>query len=105
MAEFAAGTWRLAVEVQVGARYGEHGGRIGKYANQIAHRGITTRLGGAERQADHGAQVVLELTRLGALDGPMAGVMDARRDLIGDQSSCLARTLHLEKLHRQNADI
>ena len=33
----------------------------------------------AERQAEHGAQVVLELGGLAAFDGPVAGVVHARR--------------------------
>ena len=39
----------------------------------------------AERQAEDGAQVILELAGDRALDGPVAGVMHPRRHLVGDQ--------------------
>ena len=44
--------------------------------------------------------MVLELAGLGALDRPVARVVDAGRELVGEQ-----RTAHVEQLHRQHADV
>ena len=46
------------------------------------------------------AQMVLELTGHAALDGPMPGIMDPRRHLIGDQSA-----LDHEELDGEHADV
>ena len=46
---------------------------------------VAARPGVAERQAEDGAHVILELAGLRAFDRPVAGVVDARRHLVGDQ--------------------
>ena len=54
----------------------------------------------AERQAGDGAHVVLELAGVGALDGPVAGVVHARRHLVGDELAALH-----EELDGEHADV
>ena len=61
---------------------------------------MAERRGAAERQAEDGAQVVLELARLGAFDRPVAGVVHARRHLVRDQLP-----LRDEELDREHADV
>src|SRR6185437_12585780 len=56
--------------------------------------------GRAERQIEDGAQMVLELAGLCALDGPVTGVVDAGSHLVGDQAS----GAH-EELDGQNASV
>src|SRR6185503_10190013 len=46
---------------------------------------MPARLRAAERQPRDRAHVVFKLAGLGALDGPVTGVMDARRHLVGDE--------------------
>ena len=58
------------------------------------------RLGRAERQAEDGAQVVLELAGLGAFDRPVARVVDARRDLVREQLA-----VDVEQLDGEHADV
>src|SRR5690606_28880651 len=55
-------------------------------AEQVQHAGMAPRGRVAERPIEHRAQVILELARFGALDRPMAGVVDARCDLVREQS-------------------
>ena len=58
------------------------------------------RLGRPERQTEDRAQVVLELARDGAVDRPVAGVVDARRELVREQPA-----VDLEQLEREHADV
>ena len=44
--------------------------------------------------------MVLELAGLGALDGPVAGVVHPRGDLVGQELAT-----HVEELHREHADV
>ena len=85
MAELAPGAQRLAVQVQISARNGQHRRRVGQRTDQVDHRSVAEWCGGAERQPQHRPQVVRELAGLGALDRPMAGVVDARGQLVGDE--------------------
>src|ERR1700733_1197970 len=57
----------------------------GEVADEIDHGGKAARLRSAERQIEDGTQVILELARDRALDGPVAGVMHPRRHLVGYQ--------------------
>ena len=54
----------------------------------------------AERQPGDGPQVLLELAGLGALDRPVAGVVHAGRDLVGQQL-----VADLEQLDGHHADV
>ena len=54
----------------------------------------------AERQAGDGAHVVLELAGVGAFDGPVAGVVHARRHFVGDELAALH-----EELDGEHADV
>jgi len=47
VAEFAAGAWRFAVEMEVGVGDGENVGGIGEVADEIEHCGIACGAGGA----------------------------------------------------------
>ncbi len=67
--------------------------RARQAADEIDHGGVAARLRGAERQIEDGAQVILELAGDRALDGPVAGVMHARRHLVGDQPAALHEEL------------
>src|SRR4051794_40848931 len=86
MADLASGPRALAVVVKMCARDREHGLDRRQLAEQIQHRRVAPGSSRAERPAEHGAQVILELARLGALDGPVAGVVDSRRHLVREQS-------------------
>ena len=55
----------------------------------------------AQRPAGDGADVLLELVDLAAVQGPVAGVVDARRELVDQQAAVVA----LEQLHAEHADI
>ncbi|KAG1249221.1 hypothetical protein G6F68_013453 [Rhizopus microsporus] len=55
--------------------------------------------GAAQRQAKHGAQMVLELRGLAAFDGPVPGVVHARRHLVGQQFAIAAEQLQREHAH------
>ena len=63
-------------------------------------RRVTERRGPAQRQPGNGAQVIFELARDRSFDGPVTGVVHARRDFIGDQTTVLD-----EKLDREDAHI
>jgi len=55
---------------------------------------------GAERQAEDGAEMILELARDGAFDGPVAGIVDARGHFIGEKLA-----LVLEEFDGEDADV
>ena len=100
MAEFAAGARRFAVEMEMRVADGENVGGVGKFADQIQHGGRSDRVRRAERQTHDGAQMVLELTGERAFDGPVAGVVDARRHFVGEQAAIL-----FEKFDGEDADV
>jgi len=54
-------------------------------ADEVPHARAPAECGRAERQAEHRPDVVLELARLGPLDRPVARVVHARRELVGDE--------------------
>ena len=62
------------------------------------HRGRGGHGRGAERQVEHGPQVLLELGGARPVDGPVAGVVRAHRELVDQQP-----VPGLEQLHRQQA--
>src|SRR5262249_51986762 len=63
----------------------EDGARPGHCADEIDHRAMAARARRAEGQTQYGPQVVLELAGFRTFDGPVAGVVDARRHLVGDE--------------------
>ena len=54
----------------------------------------------SEWPAQHGTEVLLELAGVRALDRPVAGVVDARRQLVGQELAIV-----LEQLDREHADV
>src|SRR5690606_15305904 len=85
---------RLAVEVDGGAGHGEgalepaHDGRAVGVAEDVDHaRGGHPQAGVAERPAEHGADVVLELRRVARLDGVVPRVVRARRQLVDEDAA------------------
>ena len=100
MAQLSRRARRLAVVVQMHAGDRQHGVAVRHLAEQIHHRGMSASVRGAERQAKNGTDVILELTGFRALDGPVAGIMDARGHLVGEQSAIL-----LEEFDRECADV
>lgn len=100
VAEFAAGTGGFSVEVEVGVRDGEDFGGFGEVADEIEHGAVTGGSGGAEREAEDGAEMVLELAGDGAFDGPVAGIVDARGHFVGEQFA-----LVFEEFDGEDADV
>ncbi|KAG1389756.1 hypothetical protein G6F58_013193 [Rhizopus delemar] len=81
------------------AGLGQHWRRIGHRAQPVQHAGMAEHAGAAQRQAKHGAQMVLELRGLAAFDGPVPGVVHARRHLVGQQFAIAAEQLQREHAH------
>src|SRR5882762_4601227 len=100
VAHLAPGPRLLAVVVQVHALQRQQRCACGHLPDEIDHGAVPQRAGGAERQIEDGAQVILELTGGGALDGPVSGVVHARRHLIGDEPAAAH-----EELQRQDAGV
>ena len=100
VAELAAFARLFAVVVQVKPIVVERSDAIGYVADQVDHAGVRDRGRGSERLAGDRLQVIRELARLGALDGPVAGVMDPRRDFVGKQ-----RSIRDKQLECQHADV
>ncbi len=80
--------------------HSQHLGRIRHLADQIEHRRTANRARGAQRLASHRAQVILKLAGNRAFDGPVTGIVHARRHFIRQKSP-----LMLEKLDRQHAHV
>ena len=108
--DLAAGPRLLAVQVDLERRAtGRRGGaaarrapgRSARPAEHVRHRHRRRGQPGlAERVVEHRPQVLLELRRPGALDGPVAGVVRAHRQLV-DQQLAVGP---LEQLDGQHAD-
>src|SRR5688572_7363571 len=96
VAELAARPFRLAVIVPVQFRPGQELACMRLAADDVDHGGVAARRGAAERQSRDGAHVVLELAGLRALDGPVAGVVHARRHLACDQPPALDEVFDAE---------
>src|SRR3954468_5845906 len=87
MAHLAAGAgFAFAVEMEVDATFGdEFGPALDVAADEVLHHRVAAgEAGDARRQAANGADVLLELRGDRALDGPVAAVVDAGRDLVDD---------------------
>jgi hypothetical protein len=100
VAEFAAGAGGFAVEVEVGVGNGEDFGGLGEVADQIEHGAVAGGAGGAERQAEDGAEMVLKLAGDRAFDGPVAGIVDARSHFVDEKFA-----LMFEKFEGEHADV
>ena len=78
----------LAVEVQAGVGFGRQGvPLVDVVAQQIGHLDPGVGGGRAQRPAGEGADMLFELVADAAVLGPVAGVVDARRDLIDQQQA------------------
>ena len=71
-----------------------------RLADEVDHDALAERVRRAEREAENGAYVVLELARDGAVDRPVARVVDARRELVREQLP-----IDLEQLDGEHADV
>ncbi len=100
VADLAAGAWRLRVVVEVGTRDGEHRTRVGNGADAVDHRVHADRGRRAERPAEDRSEMVLELARDRALDGPVTGVVHAGRELVDEQLS-----VHVEELDGEDTHV
>src|SRR5690606_2830863 len=98
--DFARGPRCFAIDVYPGTRHAEQllDGR--KPSEQVQHRRVAARGRLAERPAEHGAQVILELTRYRTLDRPVPRVVHARRHLVGEQ-----RTAGVKELDGEHASV
>jgi len=85
VAEFAAGTGGLAVEMEMGVGDSEDFGGFGEVTDKIEHGAVSCGARGAEREAENGAEMVFELAGDGAFDGPVAGIVDTRSHFVGEK--------------------
>ena len=100
VAEFAAEAGGFSVEMEVRVGDGEDFGGFREVADKIEHGAVSGRAGRAEREAENGAEMVLELAGDGTFDGPMAGIVDARGHFIGEEF-----TLMFEKFDGEDAGV
>src|ERR1700735_3285521 len=73
--------------------------------DQIVHFDPAATRGRAERPAGNGADMLLELRGLRALESPMAGIVDTRRDLVDDKRLMAVMITDDEHFDGQHADI
>src|SRR5690348_5971140 len=83
--DLAPGARLLAVLVKVHALERQHARARRDASDEVDHGAVAERAGAAQWQPEDRTQVILELGSLGPLDGPVAGVVYARRHLVGDQ--------------------
>ena len=96
----------LAIEMQGEIGLGEDVAPVlGVLADQIVHFDPAATHRCAERPAGNGADMLLELRGLRALERPMAGIVDAWRDLVDDKRFVAVMVAGDEHLDRQHADI
>src|SRR5258708_17339342 len=100
MAEFAAGAGGFTVEMEVGVGDGENFGGFREVADEIEHGAVAGGCGGAEREAEDGAQMILKLAGDGAFDGPVAGIVDARSHFVNEKFP-----LVLKEFKGEDADV
>ena len=78
------------------ARLGQQGAPgVDLVADQVVHLDPAEAGGRAERPAADGADMLLELRGRSALDGPVAGIVNPRRDLVDHQRSPPSRTRNI----------
>jgi len=100
VAELAGGARGFAVEVEVGVRNGEDFSGFGEVADEVEHGAVAGRSRGTEREAEDGAEVVLELAGDGAFDGPVSGIVDPWSHFVGEQFA-----LVFEEFDGEDADV
>src|SRR6516162_1755359 len=100
VAHLASRAGPLAVVVKVQARDRQQPCPRRLLSDQIHHGAEAAGAGRAERQAENGTQVILELAGGRPLDGPVTGVVHARCHLVGDQPAATH-----EKLDGENAAV
>src|SRR4051812_39094268 len=100
MADFSPGSRALSIHVDCRAGQGKH--RIDRWSgtDQVQHRDLAARGCITEGKVADGAEMIGELAGYGALDGPMAGVVNARRHLVRQELS-----RHLKELDRKDAPV
>ena len=99
VADFAAGAGGFAVVV-AGDRGEPRSFCVREHSpDAVEHHG-GARVGDAEWEAEDGAEVVFELRGVGAFDGPVAGVVDAGRHLVGEEVRAAD-----EELDGEDADV
>src|ERR1700728_1425576 len=92
----------LAVKVQGGAGNVEPSPIIlDLMADQIDHFDAAAADRLAERASGHRPDVLLELRHRSAIECPVAGIMDPRRDLVDEKGA----VVEYEHFHGQHADI
>ena len=99
MAEFAARSWRFAIQVKVRVADGEHFGRFWRFADQVEHRGTADSERRAQWKAHDRAKMIFELAGQRAFDRPVSGVVNARRHFVGEEFSVLLEKLDGEDSH------
>src|SRR6202042_3473070 len=96
----------LAIEMQSEIRLGEDVAPVlSVLADQIVHFDPAATHRCAERPAGNGADMLLKLRGLRALESPMAGIVDARRDLVDHERFVAVVIAGDEHLNCQHADI
>jgi len=90
----------LAVVVPVAVDGAQHRSGVGQLADPVEHQRCAARAGVAQRQAEHGAHVILELAGMSPFDGPVPGIVHARRHLVAEQLAILHK-----QLQREHADV
>ena len=83
MAQLAPGPRCFAIIMYADAAVAQFSGGIGDLANQIDHAGVSRAGGRAWRLSRYSEQMIGELARVGALDGPVTGIVDAGSEFIG----------------------
>ncbi len=100
MAHLATGARLLAVIVPVPARLRQNRRALRQCTDPIQHARHAARPSRAQRQAQNGTQVILELRALGAFDRPVPGIVDPGRHFVGQQ-----RVANLKQLQCEDADV
>src|SRR5574337_1643032 len=96
----------LAVKMQAKVRLGEDVAPVlGVLADEIVHFRPAAPCRRAERPAGDGADVLLALRGLRAVERPVAGIVDARGDLVDDEPFTPLPVAGHEQFDRQHADI
>jgi len=71
------------------------------FADNVRHRHVAVARRIAQWPAGNGTHMLFELAGMGGLRGPVTGIVDPRRELIGADLA----TFHDEEFERQNPDI
>src|SRR5450432_3418323 len=107
MAHLAAGAhFQLAVEMQAKVGLGENiAPFLRVLADQIVHFDPPAPRRRAKRPAGDGADMLLELRGLRAVDRPMSGIMDARGEFIDDKLLDALRIARHKQFYGDEPDV